>query len=119
MPKAATNSRISGSARIDPLKPNASKRAKPADNNPTDLTSHEQGPVKDSQAGNYLLHVNLSDTKEPVISRLLSVPPETTFDKLHATLQIAFGWADAHEHSFRVEEDHPNGLIGGQKTIIS
>ena len=85
MPKAATNSRISGLARIDPLKPNASK----------------------------------SDTKEPVISRLLSVPPETTFDKLHATLQIAFGWADAHEHSFRVEEDHPNGLIGGQKTITS
>ena len=90
MPKAATNPRISGSASIDPLKPkagDASKRAKPADNSPTGLTSPEQVPVKDSQAGKYLLHVSLSDTKEPVISRLLSVPPESTVDKLLATLQ--------------------------------
>ena len=120
MPKAATDPRVSGSARIDPLQPkggNASKRVKPADNNPTCLTSPEQGPVKDSQAGNSLLHVSMSDTKEPVISRLLSVPPETTFDKLHATLQIAFGWADTHGHSFRVKEDHPNGLIGVRRLL--
>lgn len=58
----------------------------------------------DCQAGNYLLLIYLMDTYEPSISRLLSVPPETTFDKLHEAIQIAFGWANSHMHQFEVNE---------------
>jgi len=41
----------------------------------------------------YLLHVRLTDSQDPTISRLLVVPTHYTFAKLHEVLQVAFGWA--------------------------
>ena len=57
------------------------------------------------------------DTYEPNISRLLSVPPETTFDKLHEAIQIAFGWTNSHLHSFEVAEKATNGALLGDTLL--
>ncbi|KAI4212705.1 MAG: hypothetical protein LQ351_004596 [Letrouitia transgressa] len=52
---------------------------------------------------NYLLMVALMNSSDPTISRALSVPPNINFNQLHMVLQIAFGWADCHMHTFNVE----------------
>ena len=111
MPKVKT-ARTSASARTGPLKPrsgNTSKKAmnpseKPATKEPAGDNATQRASRKDCQAGNYLLYIHLTNSYEPSISRLLSVPPETTFDKLHEAIQIAFGWANAHMHQFEVTE---------------
>lgn len=61
---------------------------------------------------NYLLMVHMTLSDDPMISRLLSLPPHLTFDKFHHVLQIAFGWANCHMHSFNVtlldpDAEHP------------
>lgn len=94
---------------------NASKKA--ATKEPTGKASSEQPPVKVCQAGNYLLLVHLSDIYEPGISRVLSVPPETTFDTLHEALQIAFGWGNAHMHQFRIEGHESLKRIPGKALL--
>jgi Plasmid pRiA4b ORF-3-like protein len=40
---------------------------------------------------------------EPAVSRLLSLPPTTTFAKFHEILQVSFGWAHCHMHAFQVQ----------------
>ena len=120
MPKAAKKSRTSGSARADPLKQssgNTLKKARSATEKSSEESSTQNTPVKDCQAGNYLLFVNLCGTYDPSITRLLSVPPELTFDKLHDVLQIAFGWTDSHMHTFRVEERDPVGQRRGENLL--
>ncbi len=47
------------------------------------------------------LHVEM-DEIEPRIWRRLHVPADATLDRLHAILQIAFGWTDSHLHDFSV-----------------
>lgn len=120
MPRAK-KAPTSASARDDPLKRtsgNASKKAKPATEKPIGKTNPEKPPAKDCQAGNYLLLVHLCDTYEPGISRLLSIPPETTFDKLHEALQIAFGWANSHMHQFALAEESEIDPMMVGKTVL-
>jgi hypothetical protein len=60
----------------------------------------------------YLLQVQLTNSDDPVISRLLSVPSNFTFTKLHTVLQIAFGWAGCHAYSFEVSKLLEEGQVG-------
>jgi Plasmid pRiA4b ORF-3-like protein len=48
---------------------------------------------------------------EPTIMRLLLVPSALTFGDLHEVLQIAFGWADCHAHSFDVSRVPKEGEV--------
>ncbi|KAL8704699.1 MAG: hypothetical protein Q9201_002161 [Fulgogasparrea decipioides] len=132
MPRAQRK-RTSSSARTEPLKAkdgNASnkvksttqKRAteKPTKGKPvTPQTSKQskQAPTSDCQAGYYLLLVSLDSTSDPNISRILSIPPETTFDQVHEALQIAFGWTNSHMHSFRIETWELFNMIGGKPLL--
>ncbi|KAL8869716.1 MAG: hypothetical protein Q9174_004062 [Haloplaca sp. 1 TL-2023] len=54
---------------------------------------------------NYLFHVAMTLSHDPMISRILSVPPSLTFEKFHQVLQIAFGWAECHMHTFNIETE--------------
>ncbi len=120
MPRAK-KAPTSASAQDDPLKRtsgNASKKAKPVTEKPIEKTNPEKPPAKDCQAGNYLLLLHLSDTYEPGISRLLSIPPETTFDKLHEALQIAFGWSNSHMHQFSLAEESEIDPMMVGKTVL-
>ena len=42
-----------------------------------------------------------------MISRLTSLPPTTTFEKLHQAIEVSFGWTDSHIHQFMVREIKP------------
>jgi hypothetical protein len=53
---------------------------------------------------NYLLLVQLKHTSDPVINRLLSVPSNFTFEKLHHVLQVAFEWTNSHMYQFKVNK---------------
>lgn len=61
------------------------------------------GPPLDAQATAEALQlrVDLEGFKPPIWRRLV-VPATFTFADLHVTLQIAFGWEDAHLHRFEV-----------------
>ena len=48
------------------------------------------------------LRVNLDDTN-PLIWRVLLVPKDITFYKLHHTIQIAMGWTNSHLFEFKLE----------------
>ena len=39
---------------------------------------------------------------DPLIWRLIQVPPRTNLKKLHRILQIAMGWTNSHLHLFKV-----------------
>ena len=47
------------------------------------------------------------DSYDPTITRLFSVPSNSTFAEFHEVLQTAFGWASGHLYSFSVS------LFGG------
>jgi hypothetical protein len=49
----------------------------------------------------YVLEVSIADSR-PKIRRKLSVPGDYTLGDLHYILQAAFGWENAHMHSFTV-----------------
>jgi hypothetical protein len=51
----------------------------------------------------YLLLVRMSYIEDPAVERLLSIPPHFNFLQFHRILQIAFGWASCHAHSFNVQ----------------
>ncbi|CAD6563613.1 MAG: hypothetical protein ASARMPRED_000090 [Alectoria sarmentosa] len=65
-------------------------------------TSHEVSSPNSESANNYLILVTLSGSTNPTMTRLLSLPPSLTFDKLHRVLQISFGWTNSHMHDFNV-----------------
>lgn len=51
------------------------------------------------------------------------MPANLSFAKFHAALQIAFGWADSHLHSFSVtqiagQEDSPNHVYGRPRELL-
>ena len=65
--------------------------------------------------GDYLLHIALTGTYDPMIVRILYVPSDLTFDKLHQVIQIAFGSAGIHAHSFDIRStEGPIGFMGGK-----
>ena len=53
---------------------------------------------------NYLIQAYISSSSDPTVTRLLSVPPDLTFDKLHGVLQVAFGWTNSHLHRFEITD---------------
>ena len=59
----------------------------------------------------YVLRVHIADSR-PKIWRKLSVPGDYTLGDLHGILQIAFGWANDHMHSFTVNSTE-YGMPGG------
>lgn len=111
MPKAKKTS-SKPSVRTDPLGNkgiNAKKTIQSSTEKPAGKVKNAESATEakgDSQAGNYLLFVHLADTEYPNIQRLISLPPDATFHKLHQALQISFGWARCHMHQFTVREQH-------------
>ena len=72
------------------------------------------------------IKITLEDVK-PTVSRILQVPADIRLDRLHLTLQAAFGWTNSHLYMFEAEgatwglvdpefgvEDHP-----ANKTTLS
>lgn len=63
----------------------------------------------------YLLQVTLLKTRNPTVSRLLSVPASINFDMLHYAIQSVFGWVPEHtlnghwrpEYTFKVVKNNP------------
>lgn len=49
----------------------------------------------------YILKVTLAHVRPPIWRRL-AVPSDSNLARLHAALQVAFGWQDSHLHEFRV-----------------
>ncbi len=125
MPRAAKpNARGSAAAasRIDPLRSkngrgkSKQKTAGGDDSTSTvhvessldrDATQHSTTTSGSDTGSNYLVLVHMTLSSDPIISRLLSLPPQLTFDKFHEVLQIAFGWANCHMHSFHVTLTDP------------
>lgn len=132
MPKAQKKARSSNS-RATPLatrdanaskQPPASKKTSESENaveeektnvkaSKSTATSHEVSSSDSENTNNYLILATLSGSTNPTITRLLSVPPSLTFDKLHHVLQISFGWTNSHMHDFNVllVDDEP-GFMG-------
>ncbi|KAI4183623.1 MAG: hypothetical protein L6R41_005303 [Letrouitia leprolyta] len=59
--------------------------------------------TSDKDDSNYLVVIALISSKDPTITRFLSVPPTLTFADFHQVLQIAFGWSGMHEHNFIID----------------
>jgi hypothetical protein len=64
------------------------------------------------------IKVTLKDVK-PAVTRCLVVPITLRLDRLHLTLQAAFGWTDSHLFEFSAGEAHwglpdPDGDFGPQ-----
>ncbi|KAL9089355.1 MAG: hypothetical protein Q9159_002571 [Coniocarpon cinnabarinum] len=55
-----------------------------------------------SEQSNYLITIHLETSEDPTVTRLLSIPPNFTFEQVHVALQIAFNWSDIHLHTFNV-----------------
>ncbi len=60
-----------------------------------------ESPPATSRLTVHELQVTLLDVSPPVWRRL-RVPSTVTLSALHAILQVAFGWRDAHLHEWRV-----------------
>lgn len=76
-------------------------------------TSRDVSSADSDSACNYLILATLSGSTSPTITRLLSLPPSLTFDKLHGVLQISFGWTNSHMHVFNVSfVDAEPGFMG-------
>ena len=83
-------------------------------------TGLESSPADPVSANNYLIQAILSGSTNPTVSRLLSLPPSLTFDKLHQVLQIAFGWTNIHMHDFNVSliEDDEAGFMRSRHCLF-
>jgi hypothetical protein len=55
----------------------------------------KQGPI-------YQIKITLRDSKPPIWRRL-QVAADTSLEKLHIVLQIAFGWTNSHLHQFIID----------------
>ncbi len=125
MPKATKPKSRTASSRTNPLSSKSANTAKPAADQPlTHSTSDENATQRKTAVApaqghiieaddepNYLFTVAMALSNDPVITRLLSVPPSLTFAKFHQVLQIAFGWAGCHLHAFNVEMQLSDGDI--------
>ncbi|KAL6720711.1 hypothetical protein ACLMJK_002636 [Lecanora helva] len=65
------------------------------------------------KTSNYIVMIKLDGTRNPTITRLLSLPPWLTLDKVHEVLQIVFGWARCHMHQFEINLITEEELAGG------
>jgi hypothetical protein len=63
------------------------------------------------------LRIELVDSEDPVIWRRVLVPAASTLADLHAVIQAAMGWQDAHLHQFRVG-DCCYGPEGGGPDLV-
>lgn len=135
MPKAAKSNTRTGSSRTDPLSSkaaNANKKAPPSKSAPTKQADSNEEPAATPKANNnmaettgtgvhaptsdkdqernYLVQVAMVMSSDPTITRTLSLPPSLTFAKFHEVIQIAFGWANCHMHTFTVSySSQPEG----------
>ncbi len=57
---------------------------------------------KKSHADAYQLKITLWGTKPPIWRRVI-VPSDINLYKLHAVIQVAMGWEDAHLHHFEID----------------
>ena len=74
-------------------------------------------------SSNYLIQAYISSSRDPTVTRLLSVPPDLTFDRLHEVLQVAFGWTNSHLHRFKITDSRddswrPLSLCPGPNPLI-
>ncbi len=113
-----------GRRRLDPVPPSAEAVALAR---AALLVPAEQRPAvpRSSGAPAVELTVTLRDT-EPPVWRRLAVPPSLTLRELHAVLQTAMGWEDAHLHLFEVDgirygdvEDFPGDLGDEGTTTVA
>ncbi|MCL2715207.1 MAG: plasmid pRiA4b ORF-3 family protein [Alphaproteobacteria bacterium] len=56
-----------------------------------------------SSVGIFRIKVTLEDV-EPDVIRRIEVPADIRLDRLHRTLQAAFGWTDTHLYEFRCDD---------------
>ena len=126
MPKAPKKS-LSSNSRATPLatserrpswkKISKSKKGVEDSAQSSKATIGQKTPSADADsARNYLILVTLTGSTNPTITRLLSLPPSLTFEKLHDVLQISFGWTNSHLHNFHVtlvddEKINPMGAL--------
>lgn len=75
------------------------------------------GHKLDCQAQNYVLEVKLcpENIVDPAVTRTLSCPAAATFEELHETLQVAFGWASTHAFDFIIKD--PNAAPPREMTF--
>ena len=144
MPKATRSSTSKVTSRTDPLTTkSANTTKKPRTTSPknstrkteTASTQNNNAPSKGTAKSspkhrpvaaaedpelNYLFMVSNTLTDDPIITRLLSVPPSLTFGKFHQVLQAAFGWADCHMHTFSADipTHHHSHKAHNQKLCI-
>ncbi|KAL9611644.1 MAG: hypothetical protein Q9167_003712 [Letrouitia subvulpina] len=115
-----------GSSRTKPLAPRSANATKKATSSANEKSKSGKKEVKASNTlnvpssanaePNYLLMVLLVNSSDPMINRLLSVPPNINFNQLHMVLQIAFGWAECHMHTFNV--DMVDSASGRKKPVL-
>jgi hypothetical protein len=141
MPRAAksTTRGSAAASRTDPLR-SKSGRSKVKQETAADAAADSASTVKlesspDPDAkqlsttpgidpgSNYLVIVHMTLSSDPIITRLLSLPPHMTFDIFHEVLQIAFGWANCHMHSFHVtvidaERPYPRPVVDLQAILL-
>lgn len=142
MPRAAkstTRGSAAAASRTDPLRSKNNGRGKSTQartGGGDDSTSaapnqdaNQQSTTTTTPSGmidpgsNYLLLVHMTLSSDPTINRLLSIPPQLTFDKFHEVLQIAFGWANCHMHAFHVtlitdpKNPYPRPVLDLQATL--
>ena len=63
------------------------------------------GQKQSKQSPIYQMKITLRDSKPPIWRRVLA-SADTSLEKLHQILQIAFGWTDSHLHQFIKEGQH-------------
>ncbi len=67
---------------------------------------------KTSEPALYQLKITIRDISPPIWRRLI-VPGSITLDRLHAAIQIAFGWQSYHMHEFIIGSEYYGTLQGG------
>jgi hypothetical protein len=81
---------------------------------------------KPRAGSDFVLHVTLLNVAPPVWRRIV-VPSSWTLYDLHAAIQIAMGWSDAHSHAFRIgnvmygvpEADDPDEWRDAYATVLA
>jgi Plasmid pRiA4b ORF-3-like protein len=77
----------------------ATARATAAPAPPPPATPPVHAPPRECS---YLLNIQVQDIDKPRVTRMLSVPPSTTFWTLHRAIQIAFDWGSSHAYGFEI-----------------
>lgn len=73
----------------------------------------------ESERDSFMIKVTLLDT-EPAVWRRVEVPARFTLHKLHAVVQLAMGWENAHLYEFELRKQRfgpPEPDWGGGRTL--